>query len=277
MTSAPDAPSVSPGAGDLVRVDVVDHVARLTIDRPERMNAFDDHTHVAFSNAIDRVESDDDIWVAVVTGAGDRAFSAGRDLKWTAAMNQASAEEQAASADRMAGATRLQDRFDLTKPFIARVNGHALGGGLELALACDIIVVAEHADLGLPEPRRGLIAGAMGVHRLPRHVPYHVAMGHLLTGRPMTAARAYELGLVNEVVESSRLDAAVDGWIADILRCSPIAVRATKQSAVGALHLSLAEANRYVAPWEARRRVSADAKEGPRAFAEKRTPNWLGR
>jgi dehydration protein DpgD len=260
-----------------VRFDVSDHVARITIDRPERMNAFDDHTHVAFSRAIDQVEADDDIWVAVITGAGDRAFSAGRDLKWTAAMNQASPEEQAASAARLAGATRLQDRFDLTKPFIARVNGHALGGGLELALACDIIVVGEHAELGLPEPRRGLIAGAMGVHRLPRHLPYHVAMGHLLTGRPMTAARAYELGLVNEVVPAEGLDEAVDAWVNDVLACSPVAIRATKQSAVGALHLSLADANRHVAPWEAKRRLSEDAREGPLAFSEKRAPRWSGR
>lgn len=264
-------------SGDRIRVEVADHVARITIDRPERMNAFDDLTHVAFSAAIDRVEADDDIWVAVITGAGDRAFSAGRDLRWTAELNAAGPEAQAASAARMASATRLQDRFDLTKPFIARVNGHALGGGLELALACDIIVAADHVQLGLPEPRRGLIAGAMGVHRLPRHIPYHVAMGHLLTGRPMTPQRAYELGLVNEVVPSAGLDAAVDAWIADILACSPIAVRATKQSAVGALHLSLSDANRYVAPWEARRRVSDDAKEGPLAFAEKRPPRWSGR
>lgn len=223
-----------------IRFDLADHVARITIDRPERMNSFDDETHVAFSQAIDRVQDDDDVWVAVITGAGERAFCAGRDLKWTAAMNAASPEERAASAARMASATRLQDRFDVVKPLIARINGFALGGGLELALACDIIVAADHAELGLPEPRRGLIAGAMGVHRLPRQIPHHLAMGYLLSGRHMTAARAYEIGLVNEVVPAADLDDAVDAWVADILACSPVAVRATKQSALVALHLSLA-------------------------------------
>jgi enoyl-CoA hydratase/carnithine racemase len=179
-----------------IRFDVSDHVARITMDRPERLNAFDDDTHVAFSEAIDRFQADDDIWVAVLTGAGDRSFCAGRDLKWTAAMRDASPEEQAASAAKLAGVTRLQDRFDIVKPIIARVNGFALGGGLELALACDIIVAAEHAELGLPEPRRGLIAGAMGVHRLPRQIPHHLAMGYLLSGRQMTARRAYEIGLM---------------------------------------------------------------------------------
>ncbi|MGF1599084.1 MAG: enoyl-CoA hydratase-related protein [Acidimicrobiales bacterium] len=260
-----------------IRFDLADHVARITIDRPERMNSFDDETHVAFSQAIDRVQDDDDVWVAVITGAGERAFCAGRDLKWTAAMNAASPEERAASAARMASATRLQDRFDVVKPLIARINGFALGGGLELALACDIIVAADHAELGLPEPRRGLIAGAMGVHRLPRQIPHHLAMGYLLSGRHMTAARAYEIGLVNEVVPAADLDDAVDAWVADILACSPVAVRATKQSALEALHLSLREANRHVAPWEQRRRSSDDAVEGPRAFAERRPPRWTGR
>jgi dehydration protein DpgD len=259
-----------------IRFDLHDHVARITIDRPERMNAFDDDTHVAFSAAIDRVEADDDVWVAVITGAGERAFSAGRDLKATATLSRATPQEQAASAAKLVGVKRLQDRFDIVKPLIARVNGFALGGGLELALACDIIVAADHAEFGLPEPRRGLIAGAMGVHRLPRQIPHHLAMGYLLTGRHLSAARAYEIGLVNEVVPYNDLDRAVDSWTADILACSPVAVRATKQSAMDARHLSLREANRHVAPWEATRRVSNDAKEGPRAFAEKRPPQWTG-
>lgn len=257
-----------------VTIDVADHVARITIDRPERMNAFDDHTHLEFSRAIDRVVAEPEIRLAVITGAGDRAFCAGRDLKWTAEMSRASAAERAESDARMAQVTRLQDRFDIVKPLIARVNGHALGGGLELALACDIVVAADHAELGLPEPRRGLIAGAMGVHRLPRQVPYHVAMGHLLTGRHLTARRAHEIGLVNEVVPYDRLDEATDAWVADILACSPAAVRATKASALGALHLSLAEARRFVSPAEAAWRAGPDLTEGPRAFAEKRAPDW---
>ena len=112
----------------------------------------------------------------------------------------------------------------LACPTVAVINGFALGGGLELALACDIIVAADHAELGLPEPRRGLIAGGVGVHRLPRQIGLKTAMGYLLTGRHMTAQRAYELGLVNEVVPAAQLDACVDGWVEDILRCAPLAV-----------------------------------------------------
>jgi crotonobetainyl-CoA hydratase/dehydration protein DpgD len=173
--------------------------------------------------------------------------------------------------------TPLNERWDFAKPVIARVNGFALGGGLELALACDIIVAAEHAELGLPEPRRGLIAGGVGVHRLPRQIGLKAAMGYLLTGRHMSARRAYELGLVNEVVPAAELDAAVDAWVRDILRCAPLAVRATKQAALRGLDMSLPAAFSADYEWENRRRASADALEGPRAFAEKRTPRWQGR
>lgn len=260
-----------------IKFDVEGHLARITIDRPERMNAFDPDTHVEFNAAIDRFESDDDIWLAVLTGSGDRSFCAGRDLKQLAEIGQASKEDQAADQAKMAGVTRLTDRFAMTKPMIARVNGFALGGGLELALACDIIVVADHVELGLPEVKRGLIAGAQGVHRLPRQIPLKVAMGHLLTGKHMSAARAYELGLVNEVVPYADLDTAVDRWVADILACAPIAVRATKQAAMLGLDMGLAEAAVTEYEWELRRRASDDAKEGPRAFSEKRTPDWQGR
>ncbi|MEM7285838.1 MAG: enoyl-CoA hydratase-related protein [Actinomycetota bacterium] len=255
-------------------LDVDGHVARITIDRPERMNAFDIDTHEAFSAAIDRIQADDDIRVAVITGAGERAFCAGRDLKWTAEVSRASEEERAEVDRRTAAVTRLQFRFDITKPLIARVNGVALGGGLELALACDIIIAADHAEMGLPEARRGLIAGAMGIHRLPRQVPYHLAMGYLLTGRHFSAQRAAEMGLVNEVVPMSELDASVDAWVADIARCSPASLRATKQSALDALHLPLSDAASYVSDAEAAWRTSPDRIEGPRAFAEKRDPDW---
>jgi enoyl-CoA hydratase/carnithine racemase len=265
------------GEGTRVLFDGAGHVARITINRPERLNAFDPDTHVEFSAALDRFEADDDLWVAVLTGAGERSFCAGRDLKQLADSNargSVGAEEDAA---KMATVRRLTDRYDLTKPIVARLNGHALGGGLELALACDLIIAAEHAQLGLPEPRRGLIAGAMGVHRLPRQLPLKVAMGYLLTGRHMTAARAYELGLVNEVAPPGRLDEVVDSWVDDILACAPLAVRATKQSAMLGLEMTLPEAAASVFEWEARRRRSEDAREGPRAFAEKRPPRWTGR
>lgn len=255
-------------------LDVADHVARITIDRPERMNAFDIDTHEQFAAAIDRVEADDDIRVAVITGAGDRSFCAGRDLKWTAELSRASDDVRSDVDRRMAELTRLQFRFDITKPLIARVNGVALGGGLELALACDIIIAADHVEMGLPEARRGLIAGAMGIHRLPRQLPHHLAMGYLLTGRHFSAERAAEMGLVNEVVPTADLDTAVDAWVSDIARCSPASLRATKQSALEALHLSLEDAATYVSDAELAWRSSPDRIEGPRAFADKRDPDW---
>ena len=171
----------------------------------------------------------------------------------------------------------MNERWYFPKPVIAKVNGFALGGGLELALGCDIIVAADHAELGLPEPRRGLLAGGVGVHRLPRQIGLKVAMGYLLTGRHMSAARAYELGLVNQVVPAADLDATVALWVQDILRCAPLAVRATKEAAMRGLDKPLNEAQVTEYEWETRRRQSADALEGPRAFAEKRSPNWQGR
>jgi crotonobetainyl-CoA hydratase/dehydration protein DpgD len=171
----------------------------------------------------------------------------------------------------------LTSRYDLFKPIIARVNGFALGGGLEMAMACDIMVAADHAELGLPEPRRGLIAGAMGVHRLPRQVGLKQAMGYMLTGRHIPAQRAYEIGLVNEVVPLADLDAAVDAWVEDILRCAPLSVRATKEASMRGLEMTLEQAGTADYAWETARRKSEDAIEGPRAFAEKRPPNWHGR
>ncbi len=256
---------------------VDNHVAYITLNRPEAMNALNPELRWAMSQHFDEVAMNDDIWLAVVTGAGERAFCAGADLKHRALEHEAS-DEQLDEWSRMGTETRpLNQRWEFPKPVIAKVNGFALGGGLELALACDIIVAAEHAELGLPEPRRGLIAGGVGVHRLPRQIGLKAAMGYLLTGRHMSAQRGYELGLVNEVVPAAELDACVDGWVEDILRCAPLAVRATKQVAMQGLDLRLDEANNKEYAAEIARRNSADALEGPRAFAEKRPPEWQGR
>jgi crotonobetainyl-CoA hydratase/dehydration protein DpgD len=256
---------------------VRDHVARITLNRPEALNALNPDLRLALSKHFDEVERNDDIWLAVVTGAGDRAFCAGADLKHRARERGATPEESAQWRRMLEQTTPLNQRWYCSKPVIARVNGFALGGGLELALACDIIVAADHAELGLPEPRRGLIAGGVGVHRLPRQIGLKQAMGYLLTGRHMTAARAYELGLVNQVVPAAELDAAVDEWAHDILRCAPLAVRATKEAAIRGLDMTLPEAFQAEYEWESRRRQSDDALEGPRAFAEKRPPRWRGR
>jgi len=258
------------------RYEKKDHVAYITITRPEVMNALHAHASREMGGVFDDFAADDDMWVAVLTGEGDRAFSAGNDLKYTAEMSRLPREERPDLSMPAGGFGGITSRFDLFKPVIARVNGFALGGGLEMALACDIIVAADHAEVGLPEPRRGLIAGALGVHRLPRHLPLKQAMGYLLTGRHIPAARAYEMGLVNEVVPLAKLDEAVAAWVADIVRCAPLSVRATKEAAMRGLQMPLPEAAVASYEWEMARRRSSDAVEGPRAFAEKRAPNWTG-
>lgn len=192
-------------------------IAYVTIARPEVMNALHAAAHFELAAVWDDFEADPNLRLAVLTGEGDRAFCAGRDLKDRARAG-------ASVPDRPGtGGGGLTSRFERAKPIIARVNGFALGGGMEIALACDVIVAAEHAEFGLPEPRRGLIAGSLGVHRLPRHIPLKAAMGYLLTGRTIPARRARALGLVNEVVPAAQLDAEVDAWATDILEQASLA------------------------------------------------------
>jgi enoyl-CoA hydratase/carnithine racemase len=254
----------------------VGHVARLSINRPHVLNAMDTSAHEAFSAHLDHCEADSDIRVVVVTGVGDRAFSVGRDLKAMAAENEMSAAEKMELSHRWRNLRRLTDRHDFTKPVIARVNGLALGGGFEIALACDIIIATDASCFGLPEAKRGLIPFAGGVHRLPRQIPLKIAMGHLITGRTMTSERAYSLGLINAVVPFNQLDEEVNTWVADVLACAPLAVRAIKQCVAQGLGGGLEAAMAAEYSLEILRRDSADSVEGPRAFAEKRAPAWTG-
>jgi crotonobetainyl-CoA hydratase len=239
------------------------------MNRPAVMNALHPPAHEELDRVWNDFAADPDCWVAVLTGAGDKAFSAGNDLKWTV---QHGMPRMPAS-----GFAGLTSRFDLSKPIIAAVNGFALGGGLEIALACDLIVAADHATLGLPEPKVGLMAAAGGVHRLPRQIPLRVAMGMLLTGRPLTAADALRHGLVNEVVPRADLLAAAGRWADAIAECCPLSVQASKQAALAGLGLPLREALAGHYPAVGKLFASEDAKEGPRAFAEKRRPVWTGR
>lgn len=270
-------PETTMTTSEVSRLEIHDHVAWITLDRPEAMNSLNPQLRWELSRHLDEVEHNDAVWIAVLTGAGDRAFCAGADLKHRAVERDAS-ESQRAEWRRMANETTpLTERWHFPKPVIAMVNGFALGGGLELAMACDIIVAADHAEFGLPEPRRGLIAGAVGVHRLPRQIGLKPAMGYMLTGRHMSAARAYELGLVNQVVPAGELRNTVQNeWLPDILRCAPLAVRATKEAAMKGLDHPLAQAFYTNYPSERKRLMSDDAIEGPRAFAEKRPPDWRG-
>jgi crotonobetainyl-CoA hydratase/dehydration protein DpgD len=260
-----------------VRYEKKDHVARITLDRPEVLNAMDLRTHEELAEIWDDVEADDEVRVAVLTGAGERAFSVGQDLKERARLNAGGTASTTFGSRGQPGHPRLTDRFTLSKPVLARVRGYALGGGFELALACDLIVAADDAVFGLPEVRLGLVPGAGGAFRLVRQLPQKAAMGYLLTGRRLDAATALRFGLVNEVVAADRLDECVDAWTADLVRAAPLSVRAIKQAALISADLPLEEAFTARYEWEERRRGSADAVEGVQAFAQKREPVWSGR
>jgi enoyl-CoA hydratase/carnithine racemase len=248
-------------------------IAYVTINRPEVMNALHADANRELSEIWTDFRDDPEVWIGILTGAGTRAFSAGNDLKVTAAGGGSAAN----LGPLVGGFGGITNRFDIFKPIIAAVNGFALGGGLEMALACDIIVAEEHARLGLPEPKVGLMAGAGGVHRLPRQIPTKIAMGMILTGRHITAQEAYRIGLVNEVVPQGEALAAAERWANEILACSPISVRASKQAAMEGLETPLPVSLSRTYEWVTRMRNSEDTKEGPRAFAEKRPPQWKGR
>ena len=249
-------------------------VAYVTIDRPGVLNALHPPANAEMRQAFTDFRDDPDVWVAVVTGSGERAFSAGNDLKYHTEHVRPGEAYPDAEANPFGGIT---SGFTCWKPIIAAVNGYATGGGLELALACDIVVAAEHARLGLTEPRVGVVAGAAGTHMLVRQVPHKAAMGMLLTGKTITAQEAHRLGLINEVVPMAELMATANRWAADILECAPIAVQASKQMATQGLGLPSEEAARAKYSEYERAKASEDYVEGPRAFAEKRPPVWRGR
>jgi enoyl-CoA hydratase/carnithine racemase len=262
--------------GARVRYEKKDHVAYITLDRPAVLNAMDLRMHEELAVIWDDVEADGDVRVAVLTGAGERSFSVGQDLKERARLNQQGASPTTFGSRGQPGWPRLTERFTLSKPVVARVNGYALGGGFELALACDIIIASEDAVFALPEARLGLVPGAGGAFRLARQLPLKVAMGYLLTGRRMTAAVALRFGLVNEVVGREDLDRRVAEWTGDLTRSAPLSVRAIKEAVLRSLDMPLEQAFTTPYVWEERRTHSRDAVEGPRAFAEKRDPEWCG-
>lgn len=246
-------------------------IATVTINRPNVMNALHAPANLELSSAFDDFAADPDVWVAIVTGAGEKAFSAGNDLKHSAAHGK---ESFRLGNGGFGGITA---RFDLFKPVIAAVNGLALGGGFEIALACDIIVAAEHARFGLPEPRVGLAALAGGMQRLPQLIPQKIAMGLMLTGGQITAVEAKRLGLVNEVVPLADLGKTARRWADEILACSPSSVRATKQVALQSQGLPLEQSMARSYPLVAALLESEDMIEGVGAFAEKRKPAWKGK
>jgi crotonobetainyl-CoA hydratase len=255
-----------------VKVERDGPITTITLDRPEVMNALHSPAHFELDAVFSDFAVDPEQWVAIVTGAGERAFSAGNDLK-----HQAGGGEMRTPPSGFAG---LTSRFDLTKPLIAAVNGVAMGGGFEIALACDIIVAAETAVFALPEPRVGLAALAGGLHRLPRAIGLKNAMGMILTGRRVSASEGQALGFVQAVTPPAELMSVAKRWAQQICECSPMSVRASKEAVLKGLdEPSLAAAiqgqSRY--PAVAALYRSQDFKEGPLAFAQKRPPKWTGR
>lgn len=246
-------------------------VLSVTINRPEVLNALDTDAHAELAAAFDLFAQDPALRVAILSGAGERAFCVGSDLKERAAANR--------DVHPATGFGGLTHRFDLFKPVICAINGLALGGGFELVLACDLAVAAEHAEFGLPEPRVGLAAlGGGGLHRLARQLPLKQAMGLALTGRRIGAIEALGMGLVNEVVAASDLASRARTLAGQIIALAPMAIEASKQVVLQSLaDPDLAQSMRATYPAAERMLASDDAREGQRAFNEKRAPQWKGR
>jgi len=261
------------GSFEFCQVERDGRILTVTIDRPERMNALHPPANFELAKIFDDFAADPDLWVAIITGAGDRAFSAGNDLRYQA--EEADGKFLGVPDTGFAGLTA---RYDCHKPVIAAVNGVAMGGGFEIALACDLIVASRAAIFALPEPRVGLAALAGGLHRLPRQIGLKPAMGMILTGRRVPAEEGERLGFVNEVTDPENLMPVARRWADQIVECAPISVRASKQVAMeGLAHATIegAMAERYALVGEMI--GSEDFIEGPLAFSQKRPPNWKGR
>jgi crotonobetainyl-CoA hydratase len=255
-----------------VLFDIRDGVATVTLNRPEVLNAVDDETHHELHAIWDDIEARDDVRVVVLTGTGERAFCAGSDMK---SENQRTGIEYWA-AGHPDGYGGLTVRRSLSGAVLGGINGVGMGGGLELALGCDLLVVAEHARLGLPEAKVGRVPLDGGVIALSRQLPHRLAMQLLLTGEPITAQRALEIGLVNAVAPKGELDSVTDALVQQVLRCAPLSLQAIKALINRSDGLSTRDAVALRVPEVFRALTSKDAEEGVRAFIEKRDPLWLG-
>lgn len=251
--------------------DVQDHVARVTIDRPARMNAVDSATNARLTEIWDKVETTPDIRCVVLTGSGEKAFCAGADIK----------DDNGTSGvdywrEISASYAGLGLRRSLRTPVIARVNGLALGGGFEMVMGCDIVIAADTARFALPEAKVGRLPLDGGMVMLPRLIPRNIAVGMMMTGRLVPAAEMARYGVVNAVVPVDQLDAEVDAWVADILAAAPLSLRAIKtvvrDTAAMPMHAAFEhETRELIAALQ-----SEDADEGVLAFREKRAPVWRG-
>ena len=256
-----------------IDLDLSGHVARVTIDRPERMNAIDRAAADRLAAIWDEIEGDADIHCVVLTGAGGKAFSAGADLK---------------DADGPSGVAywrqTIENRFrdislraSMSAPVIARVNGLALGGGFEMVLGCDIVIASETASFALPEAKVGRVPLDGGMVTLPRILPRNIALGMMLTGRRVSARELAAHGVGNSVVPPEDLDAETERWVADVLACAPLSVKAIKAVVRSTGHLPIHEAYARHNDELLEALSSEDSIEGVAAFREKRTPVWRGR
>ena len=255
-------------------VERKEHLLIVRLNRPEVLNALHPYIQLELGQVFNEFEDDPNMWVAILTGVGEKAFSAGFDLKWAAT---ASAEEQREAYEKVRSqAAYLIRNFRITKPLIAAINGLAYGGGFELALSCDLIIAAEHATFCLPEPVVGRIPSGGGIHRLVRYLPYHLAMDILLTRKRMTAQDGVQYGFVKKVVPPNQLLEEAEKIANLIMEGSPLAIRTIKQMAVDGLQMTLKEALFANFPLFTKFLQSHDFREGPKAFSEKRKPVWKG-
>ncbi len=250
-------------------VEKKDHIMTVRINRPDRLNALHPPGNAELGEVFDEFAEDNDMWVAIITGEG-RGFSAGNDLRY-----QAEGGERVPMPRGFGG---LTSRFDLNKPVIAAVNGVSMGGGFEIALACDLIIASEKAMFALPEPKVGLAALAGGLNRLPKQIGPKRALGMILTGRHVTPQEGKELGFVNEVVPHEELMDAAMRWANQILECAPLSIRASKDVVYKSLD-SASLQDSMEAQYDSVKAMvgSEDFVEGPKAFSEKRPPNWQGK
>ncbi len=259
---------------EAIKYEKKNHIATITLNRPDAMNAMNAVMRKELGAAYVDFRDDIDSWVLIITGAGEKAFSAGMDLKEMAA-RLAGGPQAAPGTPVQETADLLSGNIDIWKPIIAAINGVAVGGGLELALACDVRIATEGARMGLMEPKRGITPGGRGTIRLPRIVPLGLALEMLLSGDLITAQEAYRIGLVNQVVPADQILPAAIKMAERFADNAPLAVQAIKETVYKTMGMPYKEA--LNARFGANVYGSEDAKEGTAAFAQKRKPQWKGR
>lgn len=252
--------------------DVNNRIATITINRPEVMNAMDPETYKELSDAWIEVRDNPDIWAAIVTGAGDKAFTAGADLKKTITQRPEKSELFLTQREQL-----LNRGLEVWKPIVSAVNGYCLGGGVTLLLATDIRIATPNATFGLSEVKRGILPGNGGTQRTLKQLPYPIAMDMLLTGRNFSAEEALKYGLINEIVPQEELMNRALEYAERIIENAPLAVSAIKELAIKSQYLSLEDGLRMEQILQRFLQGTEDAIEGPKAFAEKRKPQFIGK